>query len=97
VFGRTTSGIAALPLWTKALFVLIALGLSVLLSPLVAVLAFLILAVAIFALTIRLIRRRPLRNWGIIALASLLLIILFGGITSALYGGGGQVEQASPP
>ena len=66
--------IIALPLIAKALLIiatLVLLGLSVLFSPFVVVLALLLLLVAIFALLIRIIRRRPLRTWGLIALASL--------------------------
>ena len=87
MFGRISSRIAALPVWGKVVLVLIALGFSVVLSPFVAVLAGLILVVAIFALILRLIRRRPLRNWGIAAVVALLSIFVFGGLANALYGG----------
>ena len=99
MFGNVFRRIAALPLAAKVLLaiaILIALGISVALSPLVVVVAFLVLIVAIFALVIRFLRRRPLRRWGLVALASLLLVIAFSGLTNALYGGG-QPEQASAP
>ena len=75
-----------------ALFVL---GLSVFLSPLVVLLAVLVLIVALFALLIRVLRRRPLRTWGAVAATSLLLVVVFSGITNALYGGGGQEQSAT--
>ena len=91
--------VAALPVWVKALLVvaaLVVLGLLVLLSPLVVVLALLVLTVAIFALVIRILRRRPLRRWGIIAAASLVVLLVFGGISNALYFDR-QPEQANSP
>ncbi len=99
MFGNVFRRIAALPIAAKVLLAiatLIALGLSVALSPLVALVAFLVLIVALFALVIRFLRRRPLRRWGLVALASLLLMVLFSGISGALYGGG-QPERASAP
>ena len=93
------SRIAALPLWAKVLLAvaaLVALGLFVLLSPFMVLVALLVLIVAIFALVIRMLQRRPLRNWGLIALTSFLLLIMFSGITYALYGGT-QPEQPSSP
>ena len=99
MFSRIASRFAALSLAAKVLLsivALIVLGLIVALSPLVAILAFLALLVALFALFIRFLRRRPLRRWGFVALASLLLVVLFSGLTNALYGGG-QPEQASAP
>ena len=91
--------VAALPTWAKTLLVLAVLvlaGLSVLLSPLVVILAFLVLIVAVFALVIRLLRRRSLRRWGIIAATSLVVLLVFTGISNALYFGG-QPEQANSP
>jgi hypothetical protein len=49
--------------------------------------AFLRLIAAVAALIFHAIRRRPLKRWGLIALASLILIIVFSGISEALYGG----------
>ena len=92
--------IAALPVVLKVLLavaVLITLGLAVVLSPLLAVLASLMLAVAVLALIIQLLRRGPLTRWGIVAASSLVLVLLFSGISNALYGGGGQPEQATSP
>ena len=100
MLGNVFRRITALPLIVKVLLViatLVLLGLSVLLSPFVVFLALLLLLVAIFALLIRIIRRRPLRTWGLIALASLLLVIVFSGISSALYGGVEPRQASSPP
>jgi len=100
LLGNVFRRIIALPLIAKVLVIiatLVLLGLSVLLSPFVVVLALLLLLVAIFAVLIRIIRRRPLRTWGLIALASLLLVIVFSGISSALYGGGEPRQASSPP
>ena len=72
---------------------LFAIVLAVLLSPLVVVLAFLVLAVALIALLIRALRRRPLRTWGLVAGSSLALLVVFSGISGALYGGGGGQGQ----
>ena len=99
MLGNVFRRITALPLIAKVLLViaaLVLLGLSVLLSPFVVFLALLLLLVAIFALLIRIIRRRPLRTWGLIALASLLLVIVFSRLSSALYGGGGPRQASSP-
>jgi micrococcal nuclease len=90
-FGALTLGVKV-ALIVAALFVVV---LAVLLSPLVVVLAFLVLAVALLALLIRAIRRRPLRTWGLVAGSSLALLVVFSGISGALYGGGGDQEQRS--
>ena len=88
--------IAALPLWAKTLLALAALGLAILLSPLTAVVALLGLAIAIVMLVFRIFRRRPLRNWGLIALGSLFCLITFTGITSALYSSIQQKQVSAP-
>jgi endonuclease YncB( thermonuclease family) len=91
--------IAALPLLAKILLAaarLIVLGLSVALSPLVVAVAVLSLVVAIFALLIQLLRRASLRSWGIVAATSLLFILVFAGISNALYGGVAQEPASSP-
>ena len=91
--------LATLPIAVKVLLVVaapIVLGLCVLLSPLLVVLAALLLTVAVFALVIQLLRNGSPRRWGIVAAASLVLILVFSGISNALYGGG-QSEQATSP
>jgi micrococcal nuclease len=100
VLGNVYRRIAALPLVLKVLLAvaaLIAVGILVVASPLVVVVAFLVLIVAVIALIFRVLRRRPLRSWGLVALTSLLLLIVFGGITNALYGGGAPQQASSPP
>ena len=72
---------------------LVGLAMSVVLSPLVVVVAGLVLLVAGFVLLVQLIRRRPLKTWGIVAASALVLVVAFTGISEALYGGGGT-EQA---
>jgi micrococcal nuclease len=59
------------------------------------VVALFVLIVAIIALIFRALRRRPLKRWGLVALASLILIIVFSGISSVLYPAS-QREQAPP-
>jgi micrococcal nuclease len=99
VFGNVFSRIAALPLAAKVLLVvaaLITLALSIPLSPVVALVAFLVLLVAIFAMILRGLQRRPMRNWGLVALTSFLLVVVFSGIASALYGGSTPQQASSP-
>jgi len=88
--------ITALPLWAKVGLALVALGLSVFLSRLTVIVAIFVLIVALAALIFHAIQRRPLKRWGIVALTSLILIIVFSGISGATYGGG-TPEQASSP
>ena len=93
--------IAAYPLWMQTLIyltlylaALIVLGLLVLFSPLVMISAGLVLMAAIFALVVCYLRRSPLRRWGLVALTSLVLLLVFMGISNALYFSV-QPEQAS--
>jgi micrococcal nuclease len=76
---------------------LLALGLSVVLSPIVVVLAALALIVALFAVVIRVFRHRPLRTWGMVAASSLVLVVVFSGISGALYGGGQNQSASNEP
>jgi micrococcal nuclease len=103
VLGNLFGRIAAYPFWTQTLLylavmlaALIAFGLLVLLSPFVMILAGLVLIGAIFALVVRLLRRRPPRRWGLIAVMSLVVLLVFTGIANALYFSG-QPEQANSP
>jgi micrococcal nuclease len=95
--------IAAHPVWVQtliflalALVALFVFGLLALLSPFVMILAGFALIVAVFALVVRFLRRRPLRRWGLVALTSLVLLLVFMGISNALYFRG-QPEQADSP
>jgi micrococcal nuclease len=99
VLRSVPSRIAALPVAAKILLAvaaLIVLGLSVLLSPLLAVLATLVLTVAVFALVIQLLRRGSLRRWRIVAGVALVLVLVFSGISNALYFRGDQEQAISP-
>jgi len=90
------SRIAALPIWAKVALGLIALLVSILLSPLMILVALLVLVIAVLALIYKAVRRRSLKRWGFVALASLLLIFVFQGISSALYPSL-QRDRASTP
>jgi micrococcal nuclease len=90
-FGALPSG-AKVALVVAALVVVV---LAVLLSPLVVVLALLALLVALIAVLIRALRRKPTRTWGLIAGASLALLVVFSGIPGALYGDGGRERNGS--
>jgi micrococcal nuclease len=79
-----------------AVAMLIVLGLLVLLSPFVVVLAIMVLIVVVFALLVSALRREPLgRRWGVVAATSLLFVVVFSGVSNALYGGGGGQEQSA--
>jgi micrococcal nuclease len=103
VLGNLFGRIAVYPFWMQTLLYLALMlaaltvfGLSVLLSPFVMILAGLVLIAAVFALVVRLLRRRPLRRWGLIAVTSLVVLLVFTGISNGLYFSG-QVEQANSP
>ena len=88
----------ALPALAKGLLIiaaLITIGTSLALSPLMAILALLVLIVAVIVLITRILRRRPLTNWDLIAVVALLFVLVYGGISGALLSGGSQ--QASSP
>jgi hypothetical protein len=91
--------IAALPTAAKVLLgvaALIVLGLSVVLSPLMVVMAVLVLIVAVLAALIQLLRHGSPRRWGIVAAVALVLVLVFSGISNALYFRGGQEQATSP-
>jgi micrococcal nuclease len=79
-----------------AIAALIVLAIVVALSPLLAVLALLVLIVAVVALVTQLLRQASLRRWGIVAAVSLVLVLLFSGISNALYFRGTQEQATSP-
>jgi endonuclease YncB( thermonuclease family) len=98
VFGNILRKIAYLPLAVKVLLAVgasIVLFISVAISALVTTVAFLALIVAVLALIVRVLQRQPSGNWGSVALASLLLVIVYGGITGARITV--TPEQASSP
>ena len=86
MLGRIFDRIAALPVAAKVALgvaVLIALGLAVVLSPVLVVVAALVLVVAVIACVIQLLRHASPNRWGIVAGASLVLVLLFSGISNA--------------
>lgn len=100
MFGNISNRIAALPLIAKVLLAIaaiIAVGVLVVASPLVVFVASLVLIVTVIALIFRVLRRRPLRRWGLIALASFILVVVFSGISNALYDMGQPDQASSPP
>ena len=95
--------IAAYPVWKQTLLylalylaALIVFGMLVVLSPFVMIFAGFVLMAAIFALIIRFLKSRPLRRWALVALTSLVLLLVFMGISNALYFSA-QPEQANSP
>jgi micrococcal nuclease len=103
VLRNSLDRIAAYPVWKQTLLylvlylaALIVFGLLVLLSPFVMIFAGLVLLAAMFALIIRFLRSRPLERWGLVALTSFVLLLVFMGISNALYFSA-QPEQANSP
>jgi micrococcal nuclease len=91
--------LAALPIAARVLLAvaaLITLVLSVFLSPLLVIVAFGALVIALIMFIVRLRQSRSPKRWGIAMVMSLVLVLVFSGISSALYGGG-QPEQATSP
>lgn len=84
-----------LPAIPKA--VLVGLVLSVLLSPLARFAALLLFGVSVIALIVRARQRRSTGRWPIVAVASLVLALVFAGVSDALYGDGllGNSEATS--
>jgi hypothetical protein len=62
--------------------------LAVLLSPLAALISALVFGVSVIALIVRVAQRGSVKGWGTVAVASLVLMFAFGGISGALYGTG---------
>jgi micrococcal nuclease len=84
----------SLPL--KIALSLVVLALAAFLSPILSLLAILALIVSLVVLLIRLLRGRPLRNWGLAALGFFALIFVFSGVSNAVYGPLPQEEAAAP-
>lgn len=76
------------------------LVLFTLLSPLVLIAAAILLAVSITALIIRFSRRDSVgdsvRGWGAVAVASLVMVLVFGGISNVIYGGPSETVVYEP-
>jgi zinc-ribbon domain len=67
---------------------LVLLVLLILLSPVAVIVAALLLGVSIIALIIRAAQKRSIKNWGIVAVTSVVLMFTFGATSDALYGVG---------
>ncbi len=67
---------------------LLLLLLLTVLSPIARVVAIIAFVVSAALLVIRAIRREPIKGWGVVALASFVLIFVFGSVSSVLYGSG---------
>jgi outer membrane biosynthesis protein TonB len=80
----------------KIALVLIILALAAFLSPILSALAILALIVSLIVLLVHLVRGRPLRNWGLAAVASFALIFVFSGVSNAVYGPPPQEEATAP-
>ncbi len=103
--GRALGWFRDLPGISKLVLIcLMLLPLLVLLSPVAAIIAALLFGVSIIALIIRVVQKGPIRNWGIVAVGSVVLMFTFGGISDALYGigfvgssGSGSEESGGTP
>lgn len=78
---RGLSGVPKLVLVGLVLLVLL-----VLLSPVAVIVAGLLFGVSIIALIIRLAQKRSVKNWGMVAVGSVVLMFTFGFMSNALYG-----------
>jgi len=67
---------------------LVILVLLVVLSPVVMVVAALLLVVSVVVLVVRAVQKKPVLKWGGAAVASVVMMLTFGGISGALYGVG---------
>jgi micrococcal nuclease len=70
--------------------------LAAFLSPLLSIVAILVLFASLVGLLIRILIRRPWTNWGIAAIASFILIFVFSGVSNAVYGPASQEQAAAP-
>jgi zinc-ribbon domain len=105
---RTLQWFRDLPSVPKLVIVGLALlVVLILLSPVAVIICALLLGVSIIALIIRVAQRRSVKNWGIVAVASVVLMFTFGATSEGLYGigflglsrsdssGGGEKDTAS--
>jgi hypothetical protein len=76
----------------KMVLGLVVLALSVALSPLLALVAYLAFFVCLVVAVFQAFRRRPSMTWGIAVLSSFVLMLAFSGISNAVYG-----PASSPP
>jgi hypothetical protein len=102
MYSRFVSWFEALSQGIKLAVVLAALialpvtiGLVVLLSPILRVLALAFLLLSVVVLFVKARRSRPLKSWGLTFGASLVLFLVFNSVSAALYGGSSEDQQAS--
>jgi hypothetical protein len=86
--GMIREKLAPWGLWGVLAVILGGLLVLTVLSPLALAASVLLLVASVVALIIRVAQGRPVKNWGIVAVASVVLMFTFGGISVALYGGG---------
>lgn len=67
----------------KVVVIVVGIIVALLASQAVYVIAALVFAIGLVVLIIRAIRRRPLRQWGIVTVSALVLAIVFGNISGA--------------
>jgi len=79
----------------KVALIIVGVVVAILASQAIYVIAILMFIVGIVALFVQAVRRRPLRQWGIITASALGIAIVFGSISSALTGGPAPTEQES--
>ncbi len=84
----------ALPTAGKIVVGVLGAAAAILVSPLISILAWIVLIASLIVLVIRAIRRRPIRNWGITATISLAAVVIFSVIAGAIYGTQ-EVDQAA--
>jgi len=76
----------SLSIGIKVILILGGLLVAILASRAVSIIAGLVVVVGVVALIVQVIRRRPLRQWGILTLSALAVAVVFGGVANALYG-----------
>ena len=70
----------SLPIALKVVLILAALVVGILASTPLSFIAAAVLIVGVVALIVQAVRRRPLRQWGIVTVSALVLTIVFSGI-----------------
>ena len=70
----------------KIVIVLVGVLVALLASRVVSGVAALVVVIGVIALIVRAIRRRPLRQWGLLTIGALVVAVVFGSVANALYG-----------
>ncbi len=79
----------------KVVVIVVSIIVALLASRAVYVIAALVFAIGLVVLIIRAIRRRPLRQWGIVTVSALVLAIVFGNISGASNEGATPTQRES--